>query len=98
MNHLTAPLGLYPIAIPSPQAIQHIYIIYFKPPGCTPGCRNLGPWLSPSVAWMKVDTARRQLGQPSEVSNWVPFSAQALGFRCNVQLMASTGVETYGPE
>lgn len=47
---------------------------------------------------MKVDTARRQLGQPSKVSSLVPFSIQALGLRCNVQLMASTGAETYGPE
>lgn len=66
MSRLTVPPGLYHRNPHTPDNQSSI-----SNHTCTPGCRSLGPWLSPSVAWMKAKPARRQLGQPSQVSNWV---------------------------
>lgn len=68
MSHLTIPLGLYPIEIPCTLGNQS-YTSFISNYTCTPGCRSPGPWLSPSVAWMKVK-AGRETAWPA-FSNWV---------------------------
>lgn len=97
MSHLTIPLGLYPIEIPCTLGNQS-YTSFISNYTCTPGCRSPGPWLSPSVAWMKVKAGRETAWPAFQGQQLGCFSVQALGLWCNVRLIASTGAETYGPE